>query len=103
MPPILFWTDRSTPNPFLENTRATLQARRPRAPGTTPRCFLHEPQVTLAEAIALPAKLRCKLAAWLRVSGQFDDAAELLDLIEQEAGESATLLDERAALALGSG
>ena len=44
-----------------------------------------------------------KLAAWLRVSGQFDDAAKLLDLIEQESGESATLLDERAALALAMG
>ena len=51
---------------------------------------LHEPRTTLAEASALPPKLRFKLAAWLRVSGQFDDAAALLDLIEQEAGEAAS-------------
>src|SRR5687768_1711758 len=64
---------------------------------------LFEPQVTLAEASALPAKLRHKLVAWLRVSGRLDDAAALLDLIENEAGESATLLDERAALSLAAG
>src|SRR5215204_567434 len=62
--------------------------------------FEYEPKVTLAEAAALPSKLRLKLAAWFRHSGQFDDAGKLLDLIEQETGESATLLDERAALAL---
>ena len=74
----------------------------PDAEAVSPMPF-HEPRVTLADASALPAKLRFKLAAWLRVSGQFDDAAKLLDLIEREAGETATLLDERAALALASG
>ena len=64
---------------------------------------IYEPKVDLAEASALPAKLRFKLAAWLRVSSQFDEAAKLLVLIEQEAGESAALLDERAALALAAG
>src|SRR5215217_6921393 len=65
--------------------------------------FPNEPQASLAEAVTLPSSLRMKLAAWLRISGQFDDAAMLLDLIEQEAGESAMLLDERAALALAMG
>jgi ATP-dependent DNA helicase RecQ len=65
--------------------------------------FPRDPRATLVEAIALPSMLRMKLAAWLRVSGQLGDAAKLLDLIEQEAGESATLLDERAALALAIG
>ncbi len=64
---------------------------------------IHEPRSTLLEARALPSKLRYKLAAWLRVSGQLGDAGQLLDLIEQEAGESASLLDERAALALALG
>ena len=63
---------------------------------------IYEPKVDLAEASALPAKLRFKLAAWLRVSSLFDEAAKLLVLIEQEAGESAALLDERAALALAA-
>ncbi|HEX5993068.1 MAG TPA: RecQ family ATP-dependent DNA helicase, partial [Thermomicrobiales bacterium] len=61
---------------------------------------LREPTLSPAEASALPAKLRMKLAAWLRVSGKLDEATQLLDVIEQEAGESAALLDERAALAL---
>jgi hypothetical protein len=65
--------------------------------------FLYEPKVTLDEASALPPRLRFKLAAWLRVSGQLDDAAMLLERIDQEAGESAALLDERAALALAAG
>jgi predicted Zn-dependent protease len=63
----------------------------------------HEPRVTLDEVSALPAKLQWKLAAWLRVSGRFEETAALLDLIEHEAGETATLLDERAALALAVG
>jgi ATP-dependent DNA helicase RecQ len=74
----------------------------PDAEAVSPMPF-HEPTVTRDEVSALPAKLRVKLAAWLRVSGQFDDAAELLDLIEHESGETATLLDERAALALAMG
>ena len=65
--------------------------------------FPHEPRATLTEAIALPPSLRMKLVAWLRVSGQFDGASQLLDLVEHEAGELATLLDERAALALATG
>jgi len=64
---------------------------------------LHEPNASPTEASALPQKLRYKLAAWLRASGQLAAAGQLLDLIEHEAGESATLLDERAALALAAG
>ncbi|HEX2280162.1 MAG TPA: RecQ family ATP-dependent DNA helicase, partial [Thermomicrobiales bacterium] len=63
---------------------------------------LHEPNLSAAEARVLPPKLRMRLAAWLRVSGKLDEAAQLLDVIEQEAGESATILDERAALALAA-
>src|SRR5829696_4743787 len=74
----------------------------PDAEAVSPMPFL-EPTVTRDEASALPARLRFKLAAWLRMSGQFDDAAKLLVLIEQEAGESAALLGERAALALAAG
>src|SRR5215213_9354702 len=74
----------------------------PDAEAVSPMPF-HEPTVTRDEASALPARLRFKLAAWLRVSGQFEDATQLLDLIEHESGETATLLDERAALALAIG
>ncbi|MDF2759261.1 MAG: recQ, partial [Thermomicrobiales bacterium] len=74
----------------------------PDAEAVSPMPF-HEPSVTLTEAGALPARLRFKLAAWLRASGQFDAAANLLDVIERESGETATLLDERAALALAVG
>src|SRR5829696_5749724 len=74
----------------------------PDAEAVSPMPF-HEPTVTRDEASALPARFRFKLAAWLRVSGQFDDATQLLDLIEHESGETATLLDERAALALVTG
>src|SRR5688572_33379637 len=58
----------------------------PDAEAVSPMPF-HEPRVTLADASALPAKLRFKLPACLRVSGQFDAAEELLDLIVQEVGE----------------
>ena len=62
-----------------------------------------EPHATLAEAASLPPKLRLRYAAWLRVCGKLDEAALLLEWIENETGESATLLDERAALALAQG
>lgn len=48
----------------------------------------------------MPAPLRRKLVAWWRVSGDFERAGALLDLIEQSDDESAWLLDERASLAL---
>jgi ATP-dependent DNA helicase RecQ len=63
---------------------------------------LREPILSPAEANALPAKLRMKVAASLRLSGKFEEATRLLDQIEQEAGESAALFDERAALALAA-
>src|SRR5215204_3230500 len=102
VPPILFWTNQATPSP---SRRIRVQRSSEAIPGAgdDSPMSLHEPDVTLDEASALPARLRFKLAAWLRVSGQFDDATKLLDLIEHEAGESATLLDERAALALAAG
>src|SRR4051812_39023467 len=102
LPPILCWSKRSTPIPSWRIRVQRSRETAPNAEAVSPMSF-HEPAATLAEASALPAKLRFKLAAWLRVSGQFDDAARLLDLIEQESGETATLLDERAALALAVG
>ena len=48
----------------------------------------------------LPPPLLLRYASWLRVSGQFDDAAAALALALDLRGESANLLDERAALAL---
>ena len=62
-----------------------------------------EPQATADEMAALPASLRLRYAAWLRVSGRHGDAARILDQIEALSGETATLLDERAALALATG
>ena len=62
-----------------------------------------EPHATLEEAARLPPKLRLRFAAWLRVSGRFAEAEMLLNRIEDESGESATLLDERCALALAEG
>src|SRR4051812_39746918 len=62
-----------------------------------------EPSVTLEEFGQLPTKLQLRLVAWLRVNGQLDHAGELLDRIEGWSGSSATLLDERAALALAKG
>lgn len=71
--------------------------------GPTPPVSFPEPNVSLADAVALPAKLRWRLTAWLRVTGRFDNAAGLLDAIERETGASGTLLDERMALALARG
>jgi ATP-dependent DNA helicase RecQ len=62
-----------------------------------------EPHATPEEVAALPASLRLRYAAWLRVRGHADAAARVLDVIEQLSGETATLLDERAALALFRG
>jgi ATP-dependent DNA helicase RecQ len=62
-----------------------------------------EPHATLEDVAALPAKLQMKYAAWLRGSGDLDRAAAVLDVIERRSGETATLLDERAALALARG
>jgi ATP-dependent DNA helicase RecQ len=62
-----------------------------------------EPDATLAEVDSLPAKLQMSYATWLRRSGQLDRASAVLDVIERRGGETATLLDERAALALARG
>jgi ATP-dependent DNA helicase RecQ len=62
-----------------------------------------EPHLTLDEAATLPTKLQLRLAAWFRVSGQFDMAAAVIDLIDRYAGPSAALFDERAQLALARG
>ncbi len=66
-----------------------------------PRAF-PEPRVSLVEAADLPPPLRLRYAAWLRVAGLHEDAAALLSLIERQAGESASVLDELAALALAA-
>ena len=73
------------------------------AVGDTSPIALREPDATIEEATGLPAKLQMRFAAWLRVCGQFDRAARMLDVVERQFGESASLLDERAALALASG
>ena len=62
-----------------------------------------EPHVAPDEIAALPADLRMRYAAWLRVTGQHGAARRVLDIIEEDSGETATLLDERAALALAAG
>lgn len=51
----------------------------------------------------LPPPLLLRYASWLRVSGQFDAAEAALALALDRRGESANLLDERAALALARG
>lgn len=48
----------------------------------------------------LPPPLLLRYASWLRVSGQFDAADAALSCALDRRGESASLLDERAALAL---
>ena len=58
------------------------------------------PHVTPEDVARLPAKLQLRYAAWLRLSGQFERASEILEGIARSAGDSAGLLDERAALAL---
>jgi ATP-dependent DNA helicase RecQ len=62
-----------------------------------------QPAASVEEASALPTKLQLRFAAWLRLSGQLERAAQLLDQIARYAGTSAALLDERAALALARG
>lgn len=51
----------------------------------------------------LPPPLLLRYASWLRVSGQFDAAEAALERALDLRGESANLLDERAALALARG
>jgi ATP-dependent DNA helicase RecQ len=51
----------------------------------------------------LPPPLLLRYASWLRVSGQFDAAEAALTRALELRGESASLLDERAALALARG
>ena len=51
----------------------------------------------------LPPPLLLRYASWLRVSGQFDAADAALSCALDRRGESASLLDERAALALARG
>lgn len=51
----------------------------------------------------LPPPLLLRYASWLRVSGQFDAAEAALAQALNLRGESASLLDERAALALARG
>jgi tetratricopeptide (TPR) repeat protein len=74
----------------------------PAAGDVSPVAF-REPEVTIVDAGELPAKLQLRFAAWLRVSGQFDSAADMLEAIERQFGETAALLDEQAALALANG
>ncbi|HUG63096.1 MAG TPA: RecQ family ATP-dependent DNA helicase, partial [Methylomirabilota bacterium] len=50
-------------------------------------------------AMLLPAKLRWEIVARYRSQRAFAAAAELLDEIERQTGDSATLIDERARLA----
>lgn len=70
------------------------------APATAAPPAAPTPRATSAEFEALPAKLRLRYVAWLRMSGDHDRASALLDLLEEASGENATILDERAALAL---
>lgn len=77
-------------------TERTLAAVSGEAAALSPQ----RPDLTSRDAIALPPELRRKVVSWWRVCGQFAPADELLDLIEREDGESAWLLEERAALAL---
>jgi ATP-dependent DNA helicase RecQ len=65
--------------------------------------LLRLPNATIDEATSLPAKLQFRYAAWLRLSNQLERAAALLAAVAERAGETATLLDERAALALARG
>ena len=51
----------------------------------------------------LPPALLLRYASWLRISGQFDAAEAALARALELRGESANLLDERAALALARG
>ncbi|MDQ2652957.1 MAG: RecQ family ATP-dependent DNA helicase, partial [Chloroflexota bacterium] len=51
----------------------------------------------------LPPPLLLRYASWLRVSGQFDATEAALTRALELRGESANLLDERAALALARG
>ncbi len=75
----------------------------PPAVGAASSVAFPEPDATIAEAAGLPAKLQMRFAAWLRVCGQLDRAATMLDAAESQFGESAAILDERATLALASG
>nr|MBA3416387.1 hypothetical protein [Chloroflexia bacterium] len=68
------------------------------AAATEPR-FPVEPTATTAEAATLPPKIQARLAAWYRLSGQFERADALLDEIAGR-GVTAALLDEQIALAL---
>ncbi|MCC6315959.1 MAG: RecQ family ATP-dependent DNA helicase [Thermomicrobiales bacterium] len=52
------------------------------------------------EPAALPANLQRRLARWHRERGDLAAAEAMLDLIEARAGRTATLLEERAAVAL---
>lgn len=55
--------------------------------------------ISPAQVMAMPARLRWKIVGHLRVTRDYAQAEALLDAIEAQTGESATLLDERARLA----
>ncbi|CAA9544144.1 MAG: ATP-dependent DNA helicase RecQ [uncultured Thermomicrobiales bacterium] len=82
----------------MSSTSSTAE-RPPADVDATDPAFPVEPAATTDEAATLPPKLQARLAAWYRLSGQFDRADTLLDEMTGR-GSTAALLDERIALAL---
>ncbi|MDQ3225808.1 MAG: DEAD/DEAH box helicase, partial [Chloroflexota bacterium] len=63
----------------------------------------HEASLTDAEVERLPLRLQLRIAAWFRVSEQFEQATQVLERLAVETEESASVMNEQAALALSLG